>query len=357
MSDSRSIDTEILIIGGGLSGLSLADHLTRAGQDWRLVEARPRLGGRIAGLDHGDKTFDLGPAWFWPEQPRIAALAKRFGINVFEQHTDGETCYENADGSVYRVKAFSAMAGSLRLSGGMPALVNALASALDRAQIRLNAPVEALALMQQGVEAVLEGGETIRARKVVLALPPRIAAGIVFDPPLPEAAMRALTTIPTWMGAMAKCVAVYERPFWRDAGFSGDAMSRHGPMIEIHDASAMDGAPGALFGFLGVPALHRLTLADELGEACIAQFGRLFGEKAHAPLALHLADWAAEPFTATEADHLPLGEHPAYGPPPALSDLWGGALSVAVTETAPEHGGFTEGALSAAEAMAQTLIP
>lgn len=351
MIRSPSSETETLIVGGGLSGLALADRLTRAGRDWRLVEARGRLGGRIAGMDHAGATFDLGPAWFWPGQPRIAALADRFGIDVFEQYARGATCHENADGSVQRVRMPSAMVGSLRLSGGMRALTDALAGGLDPARVRIDAPVVALTRVAKGVEARLQDGEAIRARRVVLAIPPRVAARIACDPPLPDAAMRALGTIPTWMGATAKFVAVYDRPFWREAGLSGDAMSRHGPMVEIHDASAMDGTPGALFGFVGVPVVHRETLADRLDDACLGQFVRLFGEQAGAPVATRLVDWALDPRTATQADHAPLGAHPAYGPPPALADLWGGNLQIAVTEVAPEHGGFTEGALSAAEAV------
>ncbi len=341
----------MIIIGGGLSGLALADRLVREGRDWLLVEARDRFGGRITGLQHDGASFDLGPAWFWPGQPRIAALAKRFDIDIFEQYADGATCYENTDGSVQRVTVSSAMAGSLRLAGGMQSLVDGLVAGLDPARLSLKTPVTAIAREENGIAVTIESGETLTARHVVIAVPPRIAASISFDPPLPDAAQRALTTIPTWMGAMAKFVAVYERPFWREAGLSGDAMSRHGPMIEIHDASTMSGTPGALFGFLGIPAMHRMTLADQLTDACLTQFGRLFGEAALTPVATHLADWAREPFTATEADHQPLAGHPAYGPPSALSDLWGGTLQFAVTETAPEHGGFTEGALAVADVV------
>lgn len=71
--------TDVLIVGGGLAGLSMADALHRAGRKFALLEARDRLGGRIKAARVGDSAFDLGPAWFWAGQPRIAALIDRFG--------------------------------------------------------------------------------------------------------------------------------------------------------------------------------------------------------------------------------------------------------------------------------------
>ena len=40
---------DVLIVGGGLSGLSLADMLADRGIDYKLIEARERLGGRSGG--------------------------------------------------------------------------------------------------------------------------------------------------------------------------------------------------------------------------------------------------------------------------------------------------------------------
>ncbi len=47
------METEVLIVGGGLAGLSLADKLSREGVDFLLVEAQNRLGGRILTEDIG----------------------------------------------------------------------------------------------------------------------------------------------------------------------------------------------------------------------------------------------------------------------------------------------------------------
>ena len=68
--------TDILIVGGGLAGLSLASQLQRSGIDYHLMEARDRFGGRIMAHPHNGAVFDLGPAWFWPGQPRIERLVR-----------------------------------------------------------------------------------------------------------------------------------------------------------------------------------------------------------------------------------------------------------------------------------------
>ena len=57
-----------LIIGGGLSGLYLAEQLEARGQDYHLLEARDRFGGRIktvrmsGGAFETDKGFGGPPA-------------------------------------------------------------------------------------------------------------------------------------------------------------------------------------------------------------------------------------------------------------------------------------------------------
>ena len=44
--------------------------------------------------------FDMGPAWFWPGQPRIAALVGQLKFEKFHQHADGDLLFEGDRGHV-----------------------------------------------------------------------------------------------------------------------------------------------------------------------------------------------------------------------------------------------------------------
>lgn len=339
-----------LVVGGGLSGLALAEALQTRGDDYLLVEARSRFGGRIMTVQHGSAHFDMGPAWFWPGQPRMDALVTRLGLTRFAQYADGILTFEDERCQVQRERGHASMEGSWRVQGGLTALTDALADRLPAARKRLNMRVDALHQSADGVIAHVSGGETFQADRVVLALPPRVAGLLSFAPALPPQTLEQMRDIPTWMAGQAKAVAVYDTPFWRDAGLSGDAMSRTGPMVEIHDASPAQGGPYALFGFIGVPPDARGDV-DLLSEQLRAQLGRLFGAPAAQPAQLFIKDWAFDPHTSTKDDLAPLYAHPAYALPDDMVNLWGGALMFAGTEVAPEFGGYLEGALEAAEAV------
>ncbi|WP_299153731.1 NAD(P)/FAD-dependent oxidoreductase [uncultured Tateyamaria sp.] len=345
---------QTLIIGGGLSGLALAEQLEAQGHDYMLVEARERFGGRIKTETLGTGYFDMGPAWFWPGQPRIAALIDRLKLEKFDQFSDGILSFEDEQQNVQRGRGFASMEGSWRLKGGLAHLTQTLADRLPDAHKRLNAAVTSLSRTSGEITATFADGTTLTAGTVVLALPPRVAAEITFEPALPAGTIRAMQGIATWMAGQAKAIAVYDRPFWRETGLSGDAMSRFGPMAEVHDASPAEGGPYALFGFIGVPPQNRRD-EQALRHQVLAQFARLFGEEAANPNKLFIKDWAFDPYTSTDADKKPLYAHPSYGLPGAMIDLWDGQLRFAGTEVAPQFGGYIEGALEAADNVARTI--
>lgn len=344
------MQADIMIVGGGLSGLALADELHRTGVDFQLVEARARFGGRIHAAHVDRAAYDLGPAWFWQGQPRMAAAARRFGLSVFEQYSTGDIVSEDQNGNVRRGAGFSSMAGSLRIVGGMAALVDAFANSVPAAKLHLGQAVTGISQTDTGV-IVTTDKLSISANKVILALPPRVAQTITFDPALPADQSHALGNVPTWMAGHAKFVAIYDKAHWRDAGLSGDAQSRRGPMVEIHDASPQSGGPYAVFGFVGFDANTRAAHRDEMTQMATDQLDRLFGVT---PRQLILQDWAQEPQTATAADYTS-GGHPAYGRPRALTNIWNGRIILGSSEMGQSFGGYLEGALEAAQDVGNLL--
>ncbi len=353
------MQTDILIVGGGLSGLALADHLSTRGADFLLVEAQDRLGGRILTRDVDGGKFDLGPAWFWPGQSRMAALTERLNIPVFEQFSSGDLMYQDQSGAVQRGRGYASMQGSFRLAGGMGRMIDALAGGLDPRRVLVQRRLEKVKHAPEGITAHFKqdgASLVISARQIVLAMPPRVIAdNVTFVPALDAAQMQALRNVPTWMAGQAKIMAIYDRPHWREAGLSGDAMSQRGPMVEIHDASPMEGTPYGLFGFVGVPADARIAHKDALLSAAVAQLTVLFGAEMAEPREIFLQDWATIPDIARPADRSPVRHHPAYGLHATLKSLTEQGVHFGATETAQGFGGFLEGALEAAEAVAARL--
>ncbi|MEP1444347.1 MAG: FAD-dependent oxidoreductase, partial [Hyphomicrobiales bacterium] len=336
------------------AGLSLATHLHKAGQDFQLFEARKRLGGRIKTHDLNGASYDLGPAWFWPGQTRMAALISELGLTHFEQYATGDQLFETENGQVIRDHGFASMQGSWRVDGGMGKLIEGLAKALPKQCLHTEHQAETIAV---DGSITFSNKTQCNARQIVFALPPRLVSDLTIDPPLTDNQLHAMRSTPTWMAGHAKILALYDKPFWRDAGLSGDASSRHGPMVEIHDASPnQEQSSAALFGFLGIPAQHRRNNKTAILNAVQAQLIHLFGAEAANPIGLICKDWAFHPQTANSHDHAPVSHHPTYGLPASLKGLADRNIHLCVTEVAPEMGGYLEGALAAAEVTAKALI-
>lgn len=346
--------TNIAIIGGGLAGLSLARHLHKADIDFQLFEARGRLGGRIKIHQREDAGYDLGPAWFWSGQSRMETLTSDLGLTCFDQYATGAQLYETENGQVIRDQGFASMQGSWRVDGGMGKIIEGIANELPKDRIHTQFKAETVDA-EAGI--TFTNGKTCQVQQTVFALPPRLIPDLAITPSLDQIQIDSMHSISTWMAGHAKILALYEKPFWRENGLSGDASSRHGPMVEIHDASPNTSRSSAgLFGFLGVPAQHRRNNEKTILAAVQAQLIRLFGEEAANPIELIYKDWAFDPHTANALDHAPLGHHPHYGLPEALKTLTDRNIHLCVTEVAPEMGGYLEGALAASAATANALI-
>jgi monoamine oxidase len=157
------------------------------------------------------------------------------------------------------------------------------------------------------------------------------------------------------MAPHAKFVALYDRPFWCEAGLSGTAQSLVGPLVEIHDATTASGQ-AALFGFVGVPAERRATAGrDAIVSASVRQLARLFGPQAGKPRATLFKDWAADPLTATDDDQV-AGGHPSPDRRPWVNGRWRDHISMAGSETSASDPGYLAGAVDAAERAVADIL-
>jgi monoamine oxidase len=355
----------VIIVGGGLAGLNAANRFHEAGIDFLLLEARDRLGGRILTAGHeggvSDDGFDLGPAWFWPDmQSAIGGLVERLGLTSFAQNSDGDMLYQRSlRAPPDRHRGMRSEPQSMRVAGGTGTIISALASDLPEDSIHLSARVTHLSLSSEGVEVRFvdaEGTEQCdTAEQVLLAAPPRLLeATISFSPTIEPTTARHWRSTPTWMAPHAKVFAIYDQPFWREAGLSGAANSMVGPLVEIHDATTASGQ-AALFGFVGVPAANRAAAgSDAIVAAAVKQLASLFGPQAASPLATLYKDWAADPLTATRGDQTP-GRHPAILPRPWIDGEWAEYIELAGSETGIGEPGYLAGAVEASERAAVNI--
>lgn len=341
----------VIIVGAGLSGLYIAWKLQQQGRDVRVLEARSRSGGRILSTENNGRYFDLGPAWVWPQfQPHLEHLIDELSINIFKQYTRGDMLYQKVDAQVERYPGQSAHGDSWRIEGGAKRLISALQHKLDRSCVRLNSVVTAIDLSNRLILAK-EDDQVRRyhAEQIILALPPRLfLQNIQFTPQFDNAILDSLHAIPTWMAGHSKIVFIYETPFWREAGLSGEAFSQHGPLSEIYDASPADESLYALTAFVGLSTQQRGQMqAQLLLKACIAQLQKLFGDESQNIKETYVLDWSNEPYTSAQADLTSPMQHPHYAAELPRS-FYEGRLILSGTEVAQQQGGYLEGALESA---------
>lgn len=247
----------------------------------------------------------------------------------------------------------------MRMAGGTGALVRRIASSLPPESLHPDSRLTQLFLRDDAVDALFMGAngaeETLRASRVILAAPPRLlAATVSFSPDLEPSTASRWRATPTWMAPHAKFFALYDRPFWRDAGLSGTAQSMVGPLVEIHDATTA-GGEAALFGFVGIPAAQRRMIGREVIIAeSVRQLVVLFGAEAGAPRATLFKDWAADTLTATEADWTD-SAHSVVDGRPWVDGGWRDRLILAGSETSPTEPGYLAGAVDAAKRAADEV--
>ena len=235
-----------------------------------------------------------------------------------------------------------------RLIGGSQIVPLTLAAQLG-ARVVLSSPVRSIT-QARGQVTVVSDRLTVSARRAVVAIPPTLAGRIHYDPVLPPG--RDGLTQRYGPGTLIKVAAVYDRPFWRTHGLTGQAVATGFPISISYDDSPPGGRPGVLFGFVGGDNARRYrTLpAAERRRAVLSQLDLFFGAEARRPSHIVETDWSAQPWTRGCPVGIPaVGSFVAYGPhlrEPVGHIHWAG------TETATYWNGYMDGAVSSGQRAA-----
>ena len=350
----------------------------------RYTGTIPRIGPHVLAdvaqamfkLDRLARKVPLDAPWTAPDARRLDSqtlwswmrrnVYTRGGRALLDLSVEAVWAAEPADLSLLHVLFYIHSAGNFdalvdteggaqqdRFVGGSQRVALRVAERLDPDVVRLGAPVRRIEHSRDGV-TVHADGVAARGRRAIVALPPALAGRIAYDPPLPGRRDQLTQRMP--QGTVIKTMAVYDEPFWRADGLSGQATSDAGPAKIVFDNSPPDGTPGVLLGFLEGERARRLgALApDERRRQVVEGLTRLFGPKAARPERFVERSWADEEWTrGCYGCYLPPGGWTSFGDtlrPPIGPIHWAGA------ETAEVWCGYMDGAVSSGERAAREVV-
>jgi len=437
------MDFDVLLVGGGVSGLYTAQLLRKKGFSVHILEAQSRLGGRLHTIDSPEgHPIDLGGQWVGVQHEKLLALCQTHNIPLHPTYFQGrhrlitprrtytytgtipklplpalitlgwglrklkqaasrlslQAPWENIpDGwdditlaawarkhlpnplarkvfdiglatvfgaetdevSFWHTLFYIQSAGSLaalietetgaqayKFTQGARVLIEKLSEGLS---YEVERPVWRVMYGPRGVE-VEAGGRRYTAHRLIVAVPPAGLRSIHWNPALPPVLQQLSQRMP--MGAITKVVAIYDRPFWREAGWSGHFLRTEGATRLGFDTSPPDGSYGQITAFAVGPVARKLLYLDPAARQAFyeREAEALFGQK---PRYLYQKSWTEEPWIGGcyvgffgPGGWKYLGEALYQHLPPVW---WAG------TERSRHWMGYIEGALWAAEAAVKAM--
>jgi monoamine oxidase len=274
---------------------------------------------------------------------------------------EGELCAPLDEVSAFELLDQSASVGGFDgerasadwyLAEGMAPVADHLATALG-SDLVLNAAVTDIEQQAEWL-CVSAGAGTYRARNLVVAVPPQLYEQLGLFPLLPAERRKAVATYRR--GEVIKTILVFERPWWRDRGLSGDILSPGSLFNAALDGSPANGGVGILVLFATAATARRLSQtqaeSDRISKA-IEWLRSLSGCPVPNPIAARSIDWNADPWS--------LGGYASRRPISCWSatpDLFASSQRIhfAGSEAANEWRSFMEGALQSAERAADDVL-
>ncbi len=293
----------------------------------------------------GKATLDAIAQALWGAEPRDISLL----FALFYVAAAGN---ERTPGTFFRLTTTGNAAQDSRLVGGSALIARRLARRLGR-RVVLDSAVRRISRRRRHV-TVESDRLVVEARRVIVAIPPTLTAEIEYHPKLPARRAQLVQRYP--QGWLLKCEAVYDTPFWRPRGLSGQSVSDTGPATATFDNTPPDGRPGVLMGFVGGDQARSWAPRSRARRrgAVLSNFATYFGEEALHPRRYLEKDWSREAWTrGCPTGLLAPGALLEYGPfirRPVGRIHWAG------TETSTFWNGYMDGAVRSGERAAREVL-
>jgi monoamine oxidase len=258
----------------------------------------------------------------------------------------------HAHGSISTLFSIEGGAQENMVEGGAGSIAERIADALG-ADVRLNAAVRSITQNEQSVQ-VDAVGLSVFARYAVVAIPPALALEIAFHPALTDDRLALYRHAVA--GVETKTLVIYDEPFWRAEGFSGQTAAPGSAAEVTLDATPASACPGVIASFTFGSVAGRVDALGAAGRrrAVVEALTARFGPKAARPTGFVETAWWTEEWTrGCSMAHLPPGVLTRYG---ALLRQPSGRLHWAGTETSTVSHGSIDGAVRSGERAAAEVL-
>jgi monoamine oxidase len=259
---------------------------------------------------------------------------------------------ETTPGTLERLVTTAPGAQSDRIVGGTQLIPIKVAQQLGKSVVT-GSPVRKITQLSDRVQ-VDSDKLTAIGQRVIVAIPPPLAGRLQYEPQLP--ALRDQLTQRFPMGSVMKVIAIYDKPFWRDQGYTGQVVSDTGPAQVTFDNTPPEGSPGALMAFIEAATSRQLNpvSTDELKAKVLDNFATYFGDQARNPTAFYEKRW--------DNDIWHRGCPVCFTPPGVLLDYGKairepiGRIHWAGTETSTIWAGYMDGAVRSGQRAAAEVL-
>ncbi len=333
---------DVIIVGAGITGLSCARQLTRAGAKVKLIERSRGVGGRCATRRVHGQPVDHGIAFYHGSD-------RAFFDAVAGSDEDGliEGWPRNLSGNGHpcQPRAFKPQEWRCAFAGGVNVFPKSIASDLD---ILRNSPVRSMHAGKGEISLNADGAWAYSAPAVVFATPAIQARQLLADAGEEPAVVSARALLE--MVGSSSCLTLM-------AGYTSQAASPEWDIcypeesqvlqLAIHDSSKRKQPRELVLVFQALPSWSKNMLdspAAEWTHALLNEAGHLFGQ------------WAAEPeWTEAHVWRYARADHGSEFIAPVMFELEGGAR-LGVAGEAFGRGGGVQAAWSSGARLASRLL-